>query len=120
MARMVGASTGQNALDFNDYGNYCGLGGKGVPVDGIDRCCAVHDRCYSYLNKNGCFPYLMPYRYNNENVNNFFIQDETGNACRDITCHCDKELAHCISYFPYNREFKHFPDIIPLIENIVK
>ncbi|KHJ76219.1 phospholipase A2, partial [Oesophagostomum dentatum] len=31
---------------YNNYGCYCGYGGGGTPIDGIDKCCEVHDRCY--------------------------------------------------------------------------
>ncbi|KHJ96455.1 hypothetical protein OESDEN_03583 [Oesophagostomum dentatum] len=32
---------------YNNYGCFCGYGGGGTPIDGIDRCCEVHDRCYN-------------------------------------------------------------------------
>lgn len=34
---MVYRTTGRNPLDFNGYGCWCGLGGKGTPVDKLDR-----------------------------------------------------------------------------------
>ena len=35
--QMIEATTDRNPLDFNGYGNWCGLGGDGIPVDEIDR-----------------------------------------------------------------------------------
>eukprot|EP00058_Branchiostoma_floridae_P013149 XP_002598637.1 hypothetical protein BRAFLDRAFT_67034 [Branchiostoma floridae] len=45
-ANMIETVTGRSALHYNFYGCYCGWGGSGTPVDGIDRCCQVHDLCY--------------------------------------------------------------------------
>jgi hypothetical protein len=29
------------------YGNYCGAGGMGTPINGTDAACAAHDACYA-------------------------------------------------------------------------
>ena len=34
---MVANVTERNPLDFNGYGCWCGIGGKGKPVDDLDR-----------------------------------------------------------------------------------
>ena len=34
---MIYCATGRSAFDFNDYGCWCGIGGKGTPVDELDR-----------------------------------------------------------------------------------
>ena len=34
---MVSCATGRFPMAYNDYGNYCGVGGSGNPVDGVDR-----------------------------------------------------------------------------------
>jgi len=44
---MIRALTGRSPMDFNGYGHFCGLGGKGIPVDPIDM--YVYNRII-YLN----------------------------------------------------------------------
>lgn len=34
---MIECATGRSAWDFLGYGCWCGLGGRGTPVDGVDR-----------------------------------------------------------------------------------
>ena len=35
--QMISCATNNNPLKYNFYGFYCGLGGTGTPVDGLDR-----------------------------------------------------------------------------------
>lgn len=41
---------------YNCYGCYCGFGSSGgKPVDEIDKCCMLHDKCYSKVEaKSSC------------------------------------------------------------------
>ncbi|XP_015750076.1 PREDICTED: basic phospholipase A2 taipoxin alpha chain-like [Acropora digitifera] len=58
----------RNPFNYNGYGCYCGLGGYGHPVDGLDRCCQVHDNCYHLLERKfniyGVANYFAPYLIN--------------------------------------------------------
>jgi len=38
---------------FAGYGNWCGAGGKGKPIDEADEICYQHDKCFSRAEKRG-------------------------------------------------------------------
>ena len=41
-------------LKLENYGSYCGEGGQGVPVDKLDQCCCMHDKCFGDIMKGVC------------------------------------------------------------------
>lgn len=47
--------SGLYCLRYNNYGCWCGIGGKGNPLDATDRCCKAHDLCYKRIHF-PCFP----------------------------------------------------------------
>lgn len=107
---MIRLSTNRDAFHFNNYGNYCGLGGdeRTDPVDGIDRCCKNHDNCYGTVDKSVC---------NWSWLGALFISyswgDLTGaiecfdtDRCRYSVCLCDKLAAECFAKNSYNNLHK--------------
>ncbi|CAF3060465.1 unnamed protein product [Rotaria sp. Silwood2] len=108
---MITKVTGRSAMDYLGYGCHCGLGGKGQPVDAVDKCCQVHDQCYAdtstYLQFwNLCSPHLAGYSWD---FNNNVITC-TGNkdSCGYKTCICDKIVAECFARNKYNDQYKGY------------
>ncbi|MFH4976481.1 hypothetical protein AB6A40_003190 [Gnathostoma spinigerum] len=83
---------------YNNYGCYCGLGGKGEPVDGIDECCRDHDRCYIDITTCGkrlgkLRRYTAYYKWEcNDHVPKC---KEDNNECAMATCECDRKAVEC-------------------------
>nr|XP_054764703.1 basic phospholipase A2 1-like [Lytechinus pictus] len=114
---MIECATGRPAWHYNNYGCWCGLGGKGIPVDDVDRCCRLHDECYDALvEDNVCSKvglYLSPYLYQRrhcewERVEDREISCGEGSACRTGLCECDREAALCLANARFNDQFRHF------------
>jgi len=92
-----------SALVYDDYGCWCGPGGGGKPVDGIDNCCMNHDHCYDAAIAAGrC--YDVPEEY----VDWYSWLCEKGEpictvadqrSCAAALCECDKIVVHCWSTF---------------------
>ena len=93
---MINKVTGRNPLDFCGYGNYCGRGGSGIPVDRIDKCCKVHDECYGRVGSSHklCWPHLALYTFSYDKAANK-ISCSGVNACSRETCACDSAVALC-------------------------
>ncbi|KAK9891699.1 hypothetical protein WA026_015666 [Henosepilachna vigintioctopunctata] len=104
---MVSCATGCNPLIYNGYGCYCGFLGSGYVMDGIDRCCKMHDWCYGTTRCPLFLEYFMPYYwmcYNNKPIC-ALVHDEYGGqrSCAGQLCECDRILSECLSRFPCPR-----------------
>ncbi|EGV96852.1 Group IIE secretory phospholipase A2 [Cricetulus griseus] len=106
---MIERMTGKSALQYNDYGCYCGVGGSNWPVDQTDWCCHAHDCCYGRVEKLGCEPKLEKYLFS-VGRDTIFCAGRT--TCQRQTCECDKRAALCFRHNlgTYNRKYAHYPN----------
>ncbi|XP_068743073.1 basic phospholipase A2 PA-13-like [Montipora capricornis] len=111
--KMIKCATGRSAFDFLGYGCWCGLGGEGFPVDNLDRCCQVHDKCYEKLGSvcpiHKLSRYTIPYSTRSctscEPASYYWFW---GN-CRHGLCLCDAVAAKCFAKQPFNENFRNYP-----------
>uniref|UniRef100_A0A493TJB9 Phospholipase A2 n=1 Tax=Anas platyrhynchos platyrhynchos TaxID=8840 RepID=A0A493TJB9_ANAPP len=96
LERMIKAVTGKSALlSYSWYGCFCGIGGRGTPVDATDSCCRAHDCCYRRLRESKCSPLITPYQF--EVTDGDITCGNEQSWCKRETCLCDKAVASCFA-----------------------
>ncbi|KAF7694821.1 phospholipase A2 [Silurus meridionalis] len=106
---------GVNPLIYNNYGCYCGFSGSGSPIDQIDQCCMVHDKCYETARKlPECpsivdLPYVKVYKYNCSDK--IITCSASNDKCQAAVCDCDRVAANCFAqhHHAYNPDNKTPP-----------
>ncbi|KAH9489850.1 hypothetical protein Btru_037293 [Bulinus truncatus] len=101
LREIIQRCTGRSALDYNGYGCYCGIGGRGTPMDAVDRCCQRHDNCYT--NTDCQMTHSVTYSYS---CNGCSCQCRDLPGCKRQACLCDVEFGRCLAGAGYNRANK--------------
>ncbi|XP_035689384.1 acidic phospholipase A2 E-like [Branchiostoma floridae] len=102
---MISCATQRSPLDYTDYGCFCGYGGGGTPMDGVDRCCQMHDSCYDMVMKKcwSIYPYLAPYSSTCKNRRITCHHPWwSWSQCPMMLCECDRMAAYCFTWHDYN------------------
>ncbi|XP_069674947.1 uncharacterized protein [Periplaneta americana] len=104
---MVLCATGCDPLAFKGYGCYCGFLGSGYTVDGIDRCCKMHDWCYNTAHCPMYLEYFVPYLWKCYRRRPLCaLEQDTWSdwgICAQRLCECDRQLAECLRRYPCPR-----------------
>ncbi|XP_054714900.1 acidic phospholipase A2-like [Uloborus diversus] len=123
LGNMLKLMTDRNPLDFLNYGNWCGLGGNGYPMDDIDSCCRQHDFCYDKASDSVCLdekPHVAKYRWKYAAGKLHCNKGDYG--CGLATCRCDAKFAACVqvykaSYDPRNKRARQ--PLLNLLSNVM-
>ncbi|XP_020624291.1 basic phospholipase A2 Ceg-N6-like, partial [Orbicella faveolata] len=88
----------QKKRGYNNYGCHCGIGGRGEPLDGIDRCCPDHDQCYDAIIDNkicGSLKSAVYLIFYWRNGYSNCASRRLNTACQKALCECDGTAARC-------------------------
>uniref|UniRef100_A0A3Q2VCQ5 Phospholipase A2 n=1 Tax=Haplochromis burtoni TaxID=8153 RepID=A0A3Q2VCQ5_HAPBU len=88
------------ALDYADYGCYCGMGGLWHTQFFFS-----HPECWPILDN----PYTEFYDYNCDDQNKKITCGNNNNECEMFICECDRKAAECFARSSWNPEHEHLP-----------
>ncbi|KAF2360029.1 Phospholipase A2 domain [Trinorchestia longiramus] len=100
---MLTCSTPCDPLAYKGYGCYCGFMGSGAVVDGIDRCCQIHDWCYERAGRcSGLQWYTASYAWHCFHGRPFCAPAPRWRhrTCGQQLCECDRAFAECLRHQP--------------------
>ncbi|VDO29663.1 unnamed protein product [Brugia timori] len=93
---------GYPATVYNNYGCWCGVGGSGKPMDGIDR---LHFAVLLAVRDDDCYDtaeeYLLPYNWKCIQGQSICLNYgvAVNSKCASAICACDSEVVKCWSRF---------------------
>uniref|UniRef100_A0A4Q8K580 Phospholipase A2 n=1 Tax=Liphistius thaleban TaxID=1905330 RepID=A0A4Q8K580_9ARAC len=123
--QMVQKVTGRGGFDFIGYGNWCGLGGGGKPVDDLDRCCEFHDLCYDLALEEACSSEKSNGIYNRDykwfiSTSHVYCSTDSDSCSLEI-CKCDTDLVNCLGVYSeeYTRTNRHETSVTDLFKQLM-
>ncbi|XP_069122998.1 basic phospholipase A2 caudoxin-like [Argopecten irradians] len=111
LVELLEEMSNRSGLAYNNYGCYCGWGGRGAPVDDVDRCCMIHDNCYGVVAE--CYPKWRHYTYEFKAHPTRVLHciDGGKEPCYKKTCECDANLARCVAKAQYHEKNKDMKQV---------
>ncbi|CAI5449606.1 unnamed protein product [Caenorhabditis angaria] len=96
---------------YRSYGCVCSGYAPNKPLDSIDKCCEVHNQCYTSILSTGLCqnPNAPFYCYYSWQCINKEINCSSDNKCMSSVCNCDKLFIDCLSTIPYPTYTKKCP-----------
>ncbi|CAP39091.1 Protein CBG22523 [Caenorhabditis briggsae] len=88
---------------YRYYGCSCSGMAPDKPIDGIDKCCQEHNKCYDGLIiskrcQNSNSPYFCLYKWECFNSE---LSCHNENKCLQSVCQCDETFINCLAKYPY-------------------
>ncbi|KAM6171864.1 otoconin-90 [Erethizon dorsatum] len=104
LGEMLFCLTSRCPEEFESYGCYCGLEGRGEPKDALDRCCVSHHCCLEQVRRLGCLPGRRP-------RSTVLCVDSTPKCvghslCEKLLCACDQTAAECMASASFDQSLK--------------
>ncbi|KXJ14279.1 phospholipase A2 A2-actitoxin-Cgg2a [Exaiptasia diaphana] len=106
--RLIREFTKRDPTDYWNYGCWCGLGGKGTPLDETDRCCKEHDLCFNQLTRSRICGRYEVYRKNYYHTGLKCYTGWWSSRCGRGICKCDVAAVKCFRRSRFNKSYRKY------------